>query len=654
MTLQDRPVRVTAVRNLAERKRAEEALRASEAKYRRLHESMMDGFARVDLQGRILESNAVFQSMLGYTDEELQALNILEVTPQRWHSRELEIVELVLRRGYSDVFEKEYRGKGGATFPVEIRMFLLRDDAGTATGLWAIVRDITERKRTEEALRASERKYKHFFEQDLAGHYVSTPDGRVIACNSAFARILGFASAEEAIGADVASRYLPSRAREDFLRRLRVNGRVDRLETELRRKDGAAVAVIESAVGVHDDRGDLHEIQGFLLDDTERKEVEAEFRQAQKMEAVGRLAGGVAHDFNNLLGVIMGHTELLEGRLADGDPKHAKLEEIRKAAERGAGLTRQLLAFSRKQVLQPRVLDLNHLVTAMESMLRRLIGEDIRLMTVLPDGLGQVMADEGQIEQVLMNLAVNARDAMPHGGTLTIETGHSLADAAYRTLHPEVVPGPQLVLSVHDTGHGMDATTLAHIFEPFFTTKEEGKGTGLGLATVRDVVEHSGGVIRVESAPGQGTTFEIDWPMLDADYALAETGAVADEPPRGQETILLVEDDGALRRLLGTQLSGLGYTVLQAAGGPEALLVAEAHAGAIDLVLTDVVMEEVNGRDVVALLTHSRPHIKSLYMSGHDDHVIVQQLRTHHPGALLEKPVGAHDLARRVRLALSS
>ncbi len=512
------------------------------------------------------------------------------------------------------------------------------------------VRYAVERKRAEAALRESERKYKHFFEQDLAGHYVSTADGKVTACNAAFARILGYGSAGEAIGADLVSCYAGPEARAEFLRRLQADGRAERMEIELRRKDGSAVAVIESAVAVRDARGGLQEIHGFLIDDTERKRVEAEFRQAQKMEAVGRVAGGVAHDFTNLLSVIIGYAELLQQRLPEDHPHRGKLDQIRSAADRGVELTRQLLAFSRKQALQPRALELNRVVREMGGMLRRLIGEDIALVTNLCDEAGLVMADPGQLEQVIMNLVLNARDAMPCGGTLTIATAQRKQEGARP--HPGMGHGPLLELSVRDTGCGMDRETLARVFEPFFTTKEAGKGTGLGLATVYGVVKQSRGHVTVESAPGQGTTFRIWFPLVGEEARERPARAQEPAPKGGSETILLLEDDAWLRSMAQEALEGAGYQVLSAACPEEGRSLALAHGETIDLLLSDVIMPGMNGPDFATELIALRPQLRTLYMSGYTDEGLARRGVAAAGANLLQKPFTPEDLLREVRAAL--
>ncbi|PYO71389.1 MAG: hybrid sensor histidine kinase/response regulator, partial [Gemmatimonadetes bacterium] len=389
-------------------------------------------------------------------------------------------------------------------------------------------------------------------------------------------------------------------------------------------------------------------------DITKRKSVETQLLQAQKMEAVGRLAGGIAHDFNNLLTAIFGSSDLLLEDLTVDDQRRADVEDIKKAAQRAAALTRQLLAFSRKQVLALQVLDLNALIADLEKMLRRLIGEDIEFRTILTSDLGAVRADPGQLEQVIMNLAVNARDAMPQGGKLTLETANVDLDAAYAQAHAPLAPGRYAMLAVSDTGIGIDAQVKAHIFEPFFTTKEKGKGTGLGLATVYGIVKQSDGSIWVYSEPGQGTTFKIYLPRVEA---AAEPPAPKPMPPasvRGSETILLAEDEEAVRNLMRRVLEAHGYTLLVAADGQEALRLADGHKGPIHLLLTDIVMPNLGGRQLAERVVSARHATKVLYLSGYTDDAIV-----HHgvlePGiAFLEKPFTPQGLARKVRELLDA
>ncbi len=419
-----------------------------------------------------------------------------------------------------------------------------------------------------------------------------------------------------------------------------------------RKKDGSLIDV-EIAGSPIEFRGR----QAWLTlatDVTDKRRLEAQLLQSQKMESVGRLAGGVAHDFNNLLGVITGYGDLLQRDIGPGHPSFGRVEEIRKAAERAAALTRQLLAFSRKQVLQPRVLDLNAIVSDIEQMLRRLIGEDVHLVTVLSKGLGRVEADPGQMEQVIVNLAVNARDAMPAGGKLIIESGNVDLDEAYARRRPDACAGPHVMLAISDTGHGMAAETLSHMFEPFFTTKEQGKGTGLGLAMVYGIVRQSGGHVTVYSELGRGTTFKVYLPRRDEDpEAMAAAGAT-EPPPSGTETILLIEDEASLRHMIREILVSVGYQVLECPTPEEGIRAAKDHAGPIHMLLTDVVLPRMSGPQVAEMLRSSRPAVQVLYISGYTDDAI-----SHH-GILdagvhfLQKPFTTDALLRMLREVLDA
>ena len=510
------------------------------------------------------------------------------------------------------------------------------------------------RRESEAALRVSEASYAALVEQAPLGIYRSTADGRFVSANAALAKILGYDAPAELLSLDMARDvYADPDERRRLVEQDTYTDRVyDELEATWKKKDGTRIRVQLSVRATRDKDGRVAYYEAFVRDITTQRELEAQLAQAQKMEAIGRLAGGVAHDFNNLLTVILSYSDLLLEDLPQNAASREDIGQIRKAAHGASELTRQLLAFSRQQVLQPKIVDPNAAVSGIERLLGRVLREDIQLRCTLALDTGTVRVDPGQLEQVLMNLAVNARDAMPNGGLLTIETGNVDLDESYMQAHPLATAGRYVMLAVTDTGMGMDAATQARIFEPFFTTKEAGKGTGLGLATVQGIVQQSGGFIWVYSEPDHGTCFKVYLPRVDAPVSTADQVSV--ERTRGTETVLVVEDVAAVRAVTRKMLERYGYRVLDAADGEAAIRVADESGERIHLLLTDVVMPNINGRDLAALFAKTRPTTKVLFMSGYTDDAVVRHGILQEGIAYLQKPFTPESLARKVRGVLDA
>jgi two-component system cell cycle sensor histidine kinase/response regulator CckA len=515
--------------------------------------------------------------------------------------------------------------------------------------LIAKVSRIIERKRDEDT-RLS-------FLVDSSGDAIigKTLDGIITSWNASAEKMYGY-SAAEAIGRHISFINPPESKDElaEILERVKYGEAVQNLQLVRIRKDGARVFVSISISPIRGTRGQIIGISSITRDITESRQLEERLRQSQRLEAVGKLAGGIAHDFNNLLTVIGGHSQLVLMKLHHEDPVWENIEEIKKASDRAATLTRQLLAFSRKQVLQPKVLALNSLIIDVEKMLRRVIGEDIQLRTYLAPELGQVKCDPGQIEQVLMNLAINARDAMPDGGKLTIETRNAVLDETSYDKSFHIEPGRYIEVCVKDTGTGMDEETQKHIFEPFFTTKEAGKGTGLGLSTVYGIVKQSGGYIWADTELRRGTTFKVYLPRVDEDVQEYKPVAAPQLRLQGRETVLLAEDDENVRRLVRDLLKHNGYHVLEAADGNLALLICEQYEEAIHLMITDVVMPSMNGRELTRRLADLRPEMKVLFMSGYTDDTIMRHGVVESDITFLQKPFAPATLMSKMREVLET
>lgn len=508
-----------------------------------------------------------------------------------------------------------------------------------------------EHKRHEEALRRSEARYRSLVQSAAYGIYRASREGRFLDVNPSLITMLGYESAEEVLALDPQKDVFRNPEELDrLMEECRRKGRLDNFEIKWKRKDENIITVRLSGRVVSSEKEPEEFLEVIAEDITEKRVLEDQFRQAQKMEAVGRLAGGVAHDFNNLLMVISGYTEVLLENLEHDASLHAKAEAVQQAAERATTLTRQLLAFSRRQLLELKVVDLNTIISDMERLLTPLIGETIQLSTELSSTLGRTRADAGQLEQVLMNLVVNAKDAMPGGGKIIIRTSNIELDNSYRREHTYIQPGPYIMLSVSDTGCGMDKETQSRIFEPFFTTKEKGKGTGLGLSTVYGIIKQSGGYIFAHSEIGHGTTFRIFLPRVEQPADCKNAVKHARGGTHGSETVLLVEDEESVRQLVRETLQSRGYTVTDASDGEQALAIA-AKQKAIHLMITDVVMPGINGQDLAKEILRTHPATKVLFLSGYAEDTIRQQALP--PGtAFLQKPFTLQTLLRKTREVL--
>ena len=618
-----------------------------------ISENAADMIAVVDMEGRRLYNSLSYEKALGYSPEELQSSSSFEQIHPDDRERVKIAAEEALRSGTGTTLEYRLRHKNGSWLVLESTSSVIRNSDGEPEKLVIVNRDVTERKRAEEALRRSEAGFRSVVEDAPYGIYRASTSGRFLQVNPALQKMLGYQFVDELLRRDLASEIF--RHTGEYQRLTEVltgTEEVKDIELEWKRQDGTPITVRCSGRRINDENGAPAYFEVFAEDVTEKRVLEKQLRMAQKMEAIGRLSGGIAHDFNNLLGVIIGYSRVLNKALSTNTVLREHALEIEKAGQRAASLTKQLLAFSRQQVLTPAVLNLNTLASDMEKMLPRLLGEDIEVSLALDPELGNVKADQSQIEQVIMNLAVNARDAMPMGGKLKIQTSNVDLDQAYTWNHPGSKVGSYVVLAVSDTGTGMDAGTLTHIFEPFFTTKERGKGTGLGLATVYGVVKQSNGYIWVDSAPGKGASFQIYLPRHVGQPAVDEQTIDSSEKLRGTETILLVEDAEPLRKLAQTFLEAGGFRVLSAESGERALEVMASFGETFDLLLTDVVMPGINGRVLAEQMLPRQPGMKVLYMSGYTDSFIaghgVLDPGTH----LLHKPFTEEILIRKVREVL--
>jgi len=658
---------VYVMSDITERRRAEVALRrqneelnearqaveAERRRYQALFEFAPDGYLVTDTRGIIREANRAAAALLG-TPQNLLAGKPLTTYLHEKDRRMLHALLMSFQGGVdtrSLGLEVLLHSPDGSPLPAVLTVATARDRNGELVALRWLLRDTAEQKRAEEALRESEGRYRSLVETSPDGISLTDLDGTILFCNRQNAELLGLESTAEAQGRNTFDFIVPEDqqgARENWKKALEV-GSIKNAEHIFLRGDGEIFAGELNASLVSDADGMPKSFIVMLRDITDRKRLEQQVRQATKMDAIGRLAGGVAHDFNNQLTAILGYTELILRKIEPDDPLRKTVEEIRKAGERSAALTHQLLAFSRRQILEPAVLDLNVVIADMHLMLQRLIGEDIALITIPDDNLGLMKADLSQMEQIIMNLVVNARESMPDGGKLTVETTNSTLDAQYCEQHTGAKPGEYVTLVISDTGAGMSEEVQSHLFEPFFTTKD--KGTGLGLATVYGIIKQHGGSIWCYSEEGQGTTFKVHLPRVDEpEAAVAQKQTV--ESPRGDETILVVEDEEQVRDITVQILEAQGYNMLEASSGEAALALCAEYRGEIHLLITDVVMPGMSGKDLADRLTLTRPEMRVIYMSGYTDNAIVQHGILQKGIDFINKPFMAGALALKVRQVL--
>ena len=617
--------------------------------------SIGDAVIATDAAGKIDFMNPVAETLTGWKKEEAigqKLRTVFNIIISSKRSSESSLITNTLPEGYANTSLTHHTlvKKKGSKIPIDCNVSPIKNDSGKMIGVVLVFRDMSERVQAEEALRKSEERYRKFFEEDLTGDYISRPDGTLVACNPAFANMFGFDSVSEATRHNLDEFYPSPEAREDFLRLLKEKGKLEYFETDLRHKDGKPVHVIENASAIFDESGELIEIKGYLFDITERKLLEEQLHQAQKMESIGTLAGGIAHDFNNILGAILGYASFMKMKITNEHPFFNYIDVIERSAIRASELTGHLLAFARGGKYSTAAVDLNEIVTETVKMVKSTFDKLIEIKTHLKTKLPMVDADSGQLQQVVMNLCVNARDAMPEGGRLVVETDLASIDSDYVKTHVEAKTGTYVTLTVTDTGVGMDKETIGKIFEPFFSTKEPDKGTGLGLSVVYGVVKNHGGFVRVYSSPGEGASFTIYLPV--SGRPKTETTPQDVTPQQGSELILVVDDEQEISNVLSEILQNHGYQVLTAENGVEATNIYAKHHHNIKLVILDMIMPKMGGRETFAQLKDINPRIKALLSSGYSRHGKAETIMQEGIKGFVQKPYRANELLSAVRKAL--
>ena len=635
-----------------QRVEVEKTLKHTQDRFSDILFAVSDAVISVNRDQEIIVFNKGAEAIFGYAHDEVLGKNLDIIIPDFLKGQALASLKKAFRRKNKALplkksFETQGKRKNGEIFPIEISTSRL--EIGEETIITAVIRDISERKRIESQLR----KLSQVVEQSPLSVIITDKNGRIEYVNPGFTQITGYSS-DDVIGVNpkILQSGETTSSTYEMLWKTITSGETWQGELLDKRKNGESYWALALIAPIKNRDGIITNFLGIQEDITNQKKLEEQLFQSQKLESIGRLAGGIAHDFNNLLTPILAYSQFLIPEFSEGDPIREDLEQIRNAGERAARLTRQLLAFSRKQILQPEVLNINEIVSESEKMLRRVIEEDINLVTVLDPDLGLTKIDPGQFEQILMNLVVNARDAMPKGGKIVLETLNAELDENYTQQHIQVHPGSYVMLGVSDNGTGMDSETQSQIFEPFFTTKEKGKGTGLGLAMVYGIVKQSGGYIWVYSEPGKGTTFKIYLPRVHEDAREFSKEEVSIDDFRGRENILIVEDEEVVRRSADKILTKYGYNVFEASNPGEALLIAEQAKEPIHLLLTDVVMPKMSGVNMAERLKELQPQMVVLYMSGYTDNAIVHHGVLDSDKEFLAKPFTPETLARKVREVL--
>ncbi|MBL7961265.1 PAS domain S-box protein [bacterium] len=632
--------------DISERKKAEKEINMLADVLKSINECV----SITDTENNILFVNDAFVNTYGYTRDELIGQNISIIRPLENPPNALsEILHTTLNGGWQS--ELWNRRKDGSEFFIHLTTTNIKDSNGQVTALIGVATDITDRKRAEEVLRESEEKYKSFFEDDLTGDYITTLDGRLLACNLPFAKMFGYATVDEALKMDVRSLYPDKKAREQLLKRLTREKRLEYNSSELIRKDGKKIYVIENMVGKFNEKGELIEIKGYLFDDTHRRSLETQLIQSQKMESLGTLAGGIAHDFNNILAIILGHINLVRRKFSDNEYITDSADTITTATQRGASLVKQLLTFARKSDVVLESILIHETIKEIRKFIEQTFPKTISIRTDYEKDLPPVVANPTQIHQVLLNLCINARDAMPNGGILSITAkGIKAQDIQGKTskLHsPEYI-----YVKVTDTGTGMDEETKNRIFEPFFTTKGRDRGSGLGLATVYGIVESHHGFIDVQSEVGKGTSFNLYFPVQQSYIEHHAKEVSVNDIAGGNETILIADDEESMRKLLTAIFEEKGYHVLAAADGQEALdMYAQQHDD-IALVFTDMGLPKISGEEVIAGIQKINADAKIIISSGYFGHNRKSELLKAGVTDFAQKPYFPDEILKKVREVL--